>query len=300
LFTSSGETTPWGVERIGATGPVDANSVEVYVIDTGVQTSDLSLQEHLIGPGDADGHGTHVAGTIAATDNDVGVVGVAPGARVINVNVFGDDGQAHSSDLIAALDDIVARKKAHPEQPMVVNLSLGANVGTTTYGPLDRAVQTAIQAGITVVVAAGNERVDATLVTPAHVADAITVGAYNPLNLFAAFSNYGPALDLLAPGVEIPSLLPSQDGSVRTGRMSGTSAAAPHVTGAAARYLVSHPTATPQQVRDALVANSKAKIGVTPTGTTDRTVWIESLTASSDGDGDGDGDKDDSDEGNGG
>ena len=223
-------------------------------MDTGVHTSDVSLHEHLMGPGDADGHGTHVAGTAAAIDNEVGVVGVAPGARVINVNVFGDDGRAHTSELLAALDRIIARKKAHPQQPMVINLSLGANVGTTTHGPLDRAVQSAIRAGITVVVAAGNERVDASEVSPAHVADAITVGAYDQANLFAAFSNYGPMVDLLAPGVEIPSLLPS-DGSARTGRMTGTSAAAPHVTGAAARYLAAHPDATPQQVRDALVAN---------------------------------------------
>ena len=250
-----------------------------------MQTPDLSLQESLsvtgAAPGDADGRGTHVAGTIAAADNDIGVVGVAPGARVIGVNVFGDDEQAHTSDLITALDNIIARKRAHPKQPMVVNPSLGANVGTTTYGPIDRTVQAATQAGITVVVAAGNKHVDASLVTPAHVADAVTVGACDPLDLFALFSNHGPVLDLLALGVEIPSLLPSQDGSVHTGRMSGTSVAAPHVSGAAARYLAVHPDATSLEVRDALVASSQAKIGGVPTGTTNRTVWIESLTASS-------------------
>jgi subtilisin family serine protease len=224
-----------------------------------------------------------VAGTAAATDNSTGIVGVAPGAHVINVNVFGNDGQAHSSEIMMALDRIIARKKAHPQQPMVVNLSLGARVGTTAYGPLDRAVRNAIQAGIPVVVAAGNQRVNAATVSPAHVTEAITVGAYNPANLFAAFSNYGPALDLLAPGVEVPSLLPSQDGAVRTGRMSGTSAAAPHVTGAVARYLAQHPTATPKQVRDALVGSSQPHIGGVPPGTTNRTVWIASTAPEEDG-----------------
>lgn len=278
-----GEHEPWGVKRIGAIAPAHAHDVEVYVMDTGVQSPDLSLQGHVdvtdAGPGDTDGHGTHVAGTVAATDNNTGVRGVAPDARVVNVNVFGDDERAHSSDLIVALDSIIARKQANPAQPMVVNLSLGANVGTTAYGPLDRAVEQAIASGIVVVVAAGNERIDAATVTPAHVHDAITVGAYDPFDLFAGFSNYGSTLDLLAPGVEIPSLLPSEDGTVRTGQMSGTSAAAPHVAGAAARYLAVHPTATPQQVRDALVAHSRSTVSGVPSNTTNRSVWVEDLSS---------------------
>jgi len=106
----------------------------------------------------------------------------------------------------------------------------------------------------------------------------------DPLDLFAGFSNYGPVLDLLAPGVEIPSLLPSEDGTVRTRQMSGTSAAAPHVAGAAARYLATHPSATPQHVRDALVAHSRSTVSRMPSNTTDRSVWVEGLTASSSAD----------------
>lgn len=277
---SSHEITPWNVEHIGATSPQNASNVELYILDTGVQASDLNVAENLnfstsSSAGDALGHGTHVAGIAAAQDNDAGVLGVAADARVINAKVLNDEGQAQTSTVIAALDQIIGRKKANPSRPMVVNLSLGANVGTSSYGPLDYAIEKAIDAGIVVVIAAGNEGIDASTVTPAHVTSAITVGAYDRNDTFADFSNYGSVVDLLAPGVNIRSLALSRTGRIETTFKSGTSMAAPHVAGAAVRYLTQHPDATPAQVHDALIMTGKAEVTGAPSGTTTRSVWVD-------------------------
>ena len=182
------------------------------------------------------------------------------------------------STVVAAIDSVTARKQGQPERPVVVNLSLGANVDTAEYGPLDYAVERAIDAGIVVVTAAGNEGVDASGITPAHVEPAITVGAYDESGQFADFSNHGPRVDLLAPGVEILSLKPPKNKGntkkVDLDVMSGTSMAAPHVAGAAVRYLAAHPNATPQEVHDALVNAGQSRVTGVPTGTTNRTVWV--------------------------
>ncbi len=157
---------------------------------------------------------------------------------------------------------------------MVINMSFGADIGTTEYNALDLAVQAAIDAGITVVIAAGNEGIDASTITPAHVADAITVGAYDVYNRFAYFSNYGPIVDLQAPGVDILSTGNGTKGSWKGVLMSGTSTAAPHVAGAAALYLSQHPSASPAEVREALLANAIDIVHGAPVNTTTRSVWV--------------------------
>ncbi len=142
---------------------------------SGVTSDDLNIVEHkvfvptsgsdgVIGYAtDNDGHGTHIAGMIGALDNNVGVVGVAPGARIHNLKIFGDDLTADVSVAIEAIEHAIDWKLAHPEKPGVMNLSFGENTWSTDYTSLDLVVETAISAGLIVVVAAGNDIVDVSM-----------------------------------------------------------------------------------------------------------------------------------------
>lgn len=287
----SGQMLPWSVAAIGGQqswaesgngeGSVD---VDIYVLDTGVaqaNNSDPDDDFRLTGnvdfrPGfddakDYDGHGTHVAGIAAAVDDNDRIVGVAPGAYVHNYKVLGDNGSTDVSVVIAAVEHITAEKLAHPSKPMVVNLSLGEDIGTTEYTALDEAIEASIDAGVVYVVAAGNANKDASHFTPAHVHDVITVGSYDMDGGFSSFSNWGPRVDLLAPGRDVISLAPGSTGVVE---MSGTSMAAAHVSGAAALLLSEYPTATPAQVRDILVNYGRAFVTGTPSNTTNKSVWV--------------------------
>lgn len=272
------QVLPWGIDHIDAdlssTVAGDGQGavpVDVYVIDSGVSHSDVNVVEAIdfrdvkrnrVDPADDYGHGTHIAGTIAAFDDDLGVVGAAPGARVHNLKVLSADGSGQFSDVLAALDYVMAQKVENPTTPMVVNLSLGADVGDKA-SVLDEGVQRAIDQGITVVVAAGNDGIDIASVTPARVAGAITVGAYDQAAQFASFSNYGSGVDILAPGVAILSLANNGAATV----MDGTSMAAAHVSGAAALYLSQHPDASPAAVQQALLEAAVPAHGA-PSGTT--------------------------------
>ncbi|MEM1126262.1 MAG: S8 family serine peptidase [Bacteroidota bacterium] len=281
------ETTPWGVLRIGG-GTTEASNVDLFVVDTGVEAQDLDLASSFDvtagrtdGGVDQDGHGTHVAGTAAALSNGTGVRGVAPGAQIHSLRVLtGHERKDESepvdlSKAIAAMERVIGHKLGHPQTPVVVNFSLGADIGTTAYNALDEAVVSAIDNGIVVVVAAGNEGTDASTITPAHVEEAITVGAYDPSDRFAGFSNYGRHVDILAPGVDILSVKPGEGLNV----LSGTSMAAAHVSGAVAAFLAEEPNASPAQVREALVRSGQAGISGVPTGTTDRTVFLGGSSA---------------------
>ena len=235
--------------RIGTGTAVD---VDIAVLDTGVNAhADLQLAGGVNCASDAGcttaaytdnhGHGTHVAGTAAAKDNGIGVVGTAPGARVWGVKVLGDSGGGSMSWFIAGLDWVV--RKGGIE---VVNASLG---GLGAGALESQAVARATAAGVVVVVAAGNSNVDAAGTTPANAPDAITVSAYadsdgvreGPARRPAAwrddtratFSNFGAVVDVAAPGVCITST--GRAGGYVT--MSGTSMASPHVAGAAATYI---------------------------------------------------------------
>jgi subtilisin family serine protease len=257
-----------------ATGTVP---VDVYLIDSGITSEDVHVVEAIDfrgtdDPSDADGHGTHVAGTIAAIDDEDGVVGIAPGANVHNLRVLDENGSADVSVVIAAMEHVIAARRVQPTRPMVVNLSIGENIGSADFTALDLVVDRAVSVGIVVVVAAGNQGVDATLVTPAHVPSALTVGAFDAAGGFAPFSNHGPFVDLLAPGVDVVSIQPGDRD--RKARMSGTSMAAPHVAGAAALYLSRHPEATPDEVRQALLDASHGPVHFVPPGTTSRSVWV--------------------------
>ena len=309
--SSRGQMVPWSVAAIGGQtswtvsgdGQGSVN-VDLYVLDTGISNSDLDIVESLdfrdstltLDPADHDGHGTHVAGIAAAVDDTDGLVGVAPGARIHNYKVLDDDGTGDVSMVIAAIEHLTAQKLATPSAPMVVNMSLGEDIGTTAYTAMDEAIQASVATGVVYVVAAGNHAKDASQITPAHVEEVITVGAYAIDGSFAWFSNYGSMVDILAPGEGIvslgssnngtspapslnpsppPSLSPSPgNGNGTPMLMTGTSMATAHVSGAAALYLGQNPTATPSQVRDALLSTAETFVYGTPTGTTDESVWV--------------------------
>jgi subtilisin len=280
------QTVPTGVNRIDADLNPTANigsgtqvDVDVAVIDTAGNDAHPDLHiwawtNCTSSPNDSDddGHGTHVGGTIGALDNDLGVVGVAPGARLWNVRVL-NDGWGYDSWIICGLD-FVAKHASDRGGGLgdieVANLSLGgegsdSNCRTDVYDDLHQAICRTVAAGVTVVVAAGNETDDAAFYTPAAYDEVITVSALADSNgqpggggrstssgaddTLATFSNFGPDVDIAAPGVGILSTIPGG-----YARFSGTSMASPHVAGAAALYLADNPGATPQQVKTALLA----------------------------------------------
>lgn len=286
----SGQQIPWSVAAIGGqsswavsgdgTGSVD---VDVYILDTGIANAnnsdpndDLALVESIDfrdGFNDAkdyDGHGTHVAGIVGAVDDNDGLVGVAPGAKIHNYKVLGDNGSSDVSVVIAAIEHITALKLASPSQPMVVNLSLGEDIDTPSYSALDEAVDVSVAAGVVYVIAAGNQIRNVSNVTPAKVPGAITVGSYHGSGLFSTFSNWGPKVDILAPGEDVVSLSPN-GGPVE---MTGTSMSAAHVSGAAALYLAQNPTASPSQVESALVAAAQDFVVGTNGSTTNQSVFV--------------------------
>ena len=285
-----GQQIPWSVAAIGGQtswavsgdGQGDVN-VDVYILDTGIANAanndpnvDLDLVESIDfrdgfdDASDYDGHGTHIAGIIGAVDDNDGLVGIAPGARIHNYKVLGDNGISDVSVVIAAIEHITTQKLANPSTPMIVNLSLGEDIDTPDYSALDEAVDASVAAGVVYVIAAGNQDRDVANMTPAKVEGAITVGSYAITGAFSPFSNWGPKVDLLAPGEDIVSLSPSSDPV----EMTGTSMSTAHVTGAAALYLAQNPTASPSQVEDALVAAAQESVTGTNGSTTNKSVWI--------------------------
>lgn len=233
---SSSQTTPYGITRVG--GPVSGVSGTAWVLDTGVDLDhpDLNVDTDRSavfvsnGPGakspdDGDGHGTHVAGTIAAIDNSRDVVGVAAGATVVAVKVLDDKGSGSYSDIIDGVDYVAQ----NGVQGDVANMSLGGG----TSDALDTAVENAASNGIYFSVAAGNDGSDANNFSPARVEapNVWTVSAFDDTDTFASFSNYSgptdPPVEFGGPGVDVLSLY--ADGGTST--LSGTSMAAPHVAG---------------------------------------------------------------------
>ncbi|MGW0122098.1 S8 family peptidase [Streptomyces sp. NPDC003327] len=254
---------PWGLDRIDQaslplsgtyTYPDSAGSgVTAYVIDTGVRVSHAQLAGRAVNGYDAvegdsvaqdgNGHGTHVATTIAGS-----TYGVAKSAKIVAVRVLDNNGSGTTAGVIAGIDWVTSHHTAGT--PAVANLSLGGGASTT----LDNAVKRSIADGVTYAVAAGNSGVNASSSSPARVAEAITVGATNSSDAKASWSNYGSVLDIFAPGVSITAGWHTNDTATNT--ISGTSMATPHVAGAAAVYLAGHPSATPAQVATALVNGS--------------------------------------------
>lgn len=225
------EVTPWGITRVGG-GETYSGAGVAWIIDTGIDFNhpDLNVDEsrsaNFVPRGknsakDGNGHGTHVAGTIAALDNGIDVVGVAAGASVVAVRVLDNSGSGYYSWVIAGIDYVAA----NGVEGDVANMSLG--------GPVSQAVDDAVVAAslkVKFTLAAGNSSDDAKYHTPARVngTNIYTVSAIDSSDDFAWFSNYGnPPIDWAAPGV---SVLSTKKGGGTT-TYSGTSMAAPHVAG---------------------------------------------------------------------
>ncbi|MDO8469960.1 MAG: S8 family peptidase [bacterium] len=274
------QTVPAGVRRVNA--PANSNKgagIGVAVIDTGIYLTHPDLAANIIANknclsskkngNDDNGHGTHVAGTIAALDNAVGVVGVAPQAKLLAVKVLNSQGSGTWSSVICGIDWVT--QNAARYNIKVANMSLGgtgtsdSNCGATNGDALHRAICRSRDAGVTYVVAAGNNAANSNSFVPAAYDDAVvTVSALadsngapggtgpatpnGPDDTFATFSNYGSVVDLGAPGVNILSTW--KGGTYAT--LSGTSMASPHAAGAVALYIKSHPGALWTSVRDAL------------------------------------------------
>jgi subtilisin len=275
---TSTQTIPTGIRRINgdlsstrAGDGAGAVNVDVAVIDTGIYAHpDLNVvggTNCSTGKGynDGNGHGTHVSGTIAAKDNSLGVVGVAPGARLWAVRVLNNAGSGSWASVICGIDFVTA----HAGTIKVANMSLGGSgsAGSCNDGGLHEAICNSVNAGVTYVVAAGNESDDAANHVPAAYTEVITVSALADFDgesgglaaptcrtdeddTFANFSNYGAAVNIIAPGVCILSTW--NDGGYNT--ISGTSMASPHVAGAAALYVSAHSGVTPAQVKAALLS----------------------------------------------
>jgi len=270
------QSLPTGINRIDAdlsnaksgdgTGSVN---VDVAVLDSGIDSAhpDLTVyrsKTFVSGTSSAkddNGHGTFVAGIIGAKDDDAGVVGVVPGARLWAVKVLDRSGNGLISDIIAGIDYIVQNAK----EIDAANLSFGCECSSSA---LNSAINKAVSAGISFAVAAGNNAKNANSFSPANNPNVIAVsaitdsdgkcGAKGPPTGFgaddrlASFSNYGSTISIGAPGVEI--LTTSMNGGYV--KVSGTSAAAPHAAGAAALYKAANPSATPSQVKSALISNA--------------------------------------------
>lgn len=237
--------------------------VRVAIIDSGVAAHpDLNLVDsiNLVGDGiegDCNGHGTHVAGTVGARDNDAHVVGVAPGVALSSYKVLGCDGLGYASHLIKAFDLVAAEAKAHPGLRYVANASIGFPPGTTVSA-LDTAIASAVSAGVVVAVAAGNDGADGCSTVMVKGSSGtlgtglLAVSAADAQYREGAVSNYGQCVALWAPGVSVTST--SSSGGTAT--KSGTSMASPHVAGAAAAVLAVNPTWSPAEVDSYLKTNA--------------------------------------------
>ena len=315
LLYATGQVVPSGVQRIGATlspaakidGLDERVNVDIAILDTGIDLThpDLNVYRAVsFSPSnttgnDGHGHGTHVAGTAAALDNGIGVVGVAPGSRLWAVKVLDDSGSGSLSAILSGIDYVTQ----NASQIEVVNMSLA---GQGTSASLRQAIQNSVAKGVVYVVAAGNSNAeiygnDGTFGTaddyfPASYPEVMTISAladsdgkaggtglatsYGPDDTIASFSDYslsvvagnpvtspGRAIDLAAPGVNIYSTY--KGGAYAT--MSGTSMASPHVAGAVALYIAQNGRANDAagvaRIRQALINSAEPQTHWGPANT---------------------------------
>lgn len=252
----------WGLDRIDqADRPLSSQyyfnytgaGVNAFIIDTGIRPDHVEFTGRLLtgftsvadgsGTSDCNGHGTHVAGTVGGT-----TWGVAKAVSLIPVRVLDCTGSGTWSGVIAGIDWVAGS----PLRPAVANMSLGGGASTS----VNAAVAGAVNKGVTMVAAAGNSNADACSTSPAGEPSAITVGATTSGDARASYSNYGSCVDIFAPGSSITSAWNTSPTATNT--ISGTSMAAPHVTGVAVLALAASPTASPAAVASFLTTNATA------------------------------------------
>src|SRR5215210_836425 len=327
VVTVAGQLVPTGVSRIGTKlstvakidGVDQRVDADVAVVDTGIDATHPDL--NVVGGvncsssdrtawQDDNHHGTHVAGTIGALDNGIGVVGVAPGVRLWAVRILDADGSGLLSWYVCGLDWIAAqRDPADPSRPLIeaVNMSVTKwgsddhDCGLTNKDILHQAICRVTAAGITVVAAAANDSGNAAKRVPASYHEVITVsaladtdgkpgglggnrcyswGTYDVDDTFADFSNYGSDVDIIAPGKCIWSTLPGN----RYGYSSGTSMAAPAVTGAAALFLSTRKWPRPSDTKGALqtLGNLNWRTSTDPDSTHERLLDVSRVASGGD------------------
>lgn len=247
----------WGLDRLDQRSlplddqfhsDFDGTGVTAYIVDTGIDLDHPEFADRILpgfsaiqgGPDDCNGHGSHVAGTVAGA-----TYGVAPRANLVPVRVLSCAGSGTNEGVIRGVQWVAEQAAMNPG-PAVANMSLGGGPSRA----LNDAVSAAIAAGVTFVVAAGNEDANACSGSPSSTPEAITVGATDRTDARASFSNFGQCVDVFAPGVAITSAW--FGGGTKT--ISGTSMASPHVAGLAALVLQSAPDASPAIVTRALLA----------------------------------------------
>ena len=266
------QTVPWGIDRVFNGSGSRINTwqagkaglgISAFVLDTGIDRNheDLTVvggrRFYTQGPflrnddkyDDGHGHGTHVAGTIGALDNDVGVVGVAPAVDLYAVKVLTDNGSGSVSAIIAGIEWSVNQK----EENSIINMSLGSSSYSRAF---EDACQAAYDAGLLVVSSAGNTGntggTGDNVGYPAKYASVIAVAASDSENKRASFSSTGPDVEVIAPGVSVLSTVP---GGYAT--YSGTSMASPHAAGVAALVWAADKTLSNVEVRDFLSNNTE-------------------------------------------
>ncbi|XVS67914.1 S8 family peptidase [Actinosynnema sp. CA-299493] len=274
----------WGLDRIDQRDlPLNSSysydtpaaTVRAYILDTGIRTTHSTFSGRASWGYDAvdgtntdcNGHGTHVAGTVGGSQ-----YGVAKGVQLVAVRVLNCAGSGTFAQVISGVDWVTA----NAVKPAVANMSLGATASAAT-APLETAVRNSIASGVTYSLASGNSSADACGYSPALVREAVTVNASTITDARASFSNYGTCTDIFAPGLGITSSWHTNDTATNT--ISGTSMAAPHVAGAAALYLATHPGDAPATVQAALVnASTPNKITDPGAGSPNRLLYTGATT----------------------
>lgn len=257
------QITPWGVLKIRSpevhqTGN-QGEGIKVCIIDTGIDYNHEDLKNNYKGgynfvknttdPMDDHGHGTHVSGTVAALNNQLGVIGVAPGAYIYSLKALDQNGSGSYSNIISAIQWAVDNKM------QIISMSLGGSGYSQAF---DDACKRANDSGILIIAAAGNSNGDGskdTVSYPGKFDSVVAVAATDSNDARASFSSAGPAVEVAAPGVNVPSTVPKSGNLGDPSgykNLNGTSMATPHISGTAALVMKAHPNISNKQVREIL------------------------------------------------